>query len=254
MPKFVQPTNMLAGLFQLSLIAAVYFGIQLQVSVWWWLSSVFCWGFVYTLIGNNMGLHRYFSHGHFTCNKVVEYLMLWTGAMLFIGGPLSYAMTHLVHHKYPDTELDPHGPIRGKRSILMMFQKTVDPKETPIFSRRMMELQRTYGWLHEYYLIFVLINATILYFIDVRVFLFLWWMPASWSSLLIGWAVWRQHIGMKANNTPTANFEPFYEGLHENHHIYPMAPNNAVNPGEIDWTYQYSRLFRVKHNMKGQPK
>jgi hypothetical protein len=32
-----------------------------------------------------------------------------------------------------------------------------------------------------------------------------------------------------------------------------MAPNNAIRPGEIDWTYRFSKLFFPKYNWRGQP-
>jgi hypothetical protein len=33
-----------------------------------------------------------------------------------------------------------------------------------------------------------------------------------------------------------------------------MAPNTAVNPGEIDWTFQTAKLFGAKFDFRGQPK
>ena len=251
--KFLQPSNQATGLFQLTLPIAIYFGIQSSAGWAWWMAAVFFWGFVYTVIGNNVGLHRFFSHGHFTVSKPVEYLLLWLGCMVGVGGPVSYAMTHVVHHKYPDTEFDPHGPIRGRRSWLMSYQKTVDPDETPVFSRRVIVLNAKYEWTHKYYIPFVLSSAGILWLIDAKVFLFLWAIPASAACWGIGWAVWRQHIGLTPQNHPNHRYEPVYEGLHLNHHLWPMAPDTAVNPKEIDWTYQASRLLRPTYNWQGQP-
>jgi stearoyl-CoA desaturase (delta-9 desaturase) len=173
--------------------------------------------------------------------------------MVGVGGPVSYAMTHLVHHKYSDTELDPHGPIRGRRSWLMSYQKTVNPDETPVFSRRVIMLNAKYGWTHKFYIPFVLFSAGILWLIDVKVFLFLWAIPASISCWGIGWAVWRQHIGLVPRNTKSHRWELTYEGLHLNHHLFPGAANCAVNPKEIDWTYQASRLLMPIYNHKGNP-
>jgi hypothetical protein len=66
-------------------------------------------------------------------------------------------------------------------------------------------------------------------------------------------AVWRQHIGLTPQNHPNHRYEPVYEGLHLNHHLWPMAPDTAVNPKEIDWTYQASRVLRPTYNWQGQP-
>ena len=251
--KFLHASNTISGIFQLTLPISIYFGIQSGVGISWWIAAFMFYSCFYILTGNNVGLHRYFSHGHFTVSKPVEYLFLWAGATIGVGSPFSYAMTHVVHHRYPDTELDPHGPIRGWKSVLMLFQQTVDPARTPIFSRRMLNLDRRYGFLHRYYLVFFLSYALLLFLIDFRIFLFLWAIPASMACWGIGWGVVRQHRPMGANNTKTHQIEPLFEGLHLNHHLFPMAPNSAVNKWEIDWTYQWSRLFFPKYNWKGQP-
>jgi stearoyl-CoA desaturase (delta-9 desaturase) len=167
---FLQPSNQATGIFQLTLPIAIYFGIQSDAGVLWWLMSVFFWGVVYIIIGNNIGLHRFFSHNHFALSKPVEYLLLWIGCMIGLGGPLSYSITHLVHHKYSDTERDPHGPIRGKQSMWIWLQKTVDIKETPIFSKQIFKLSTKYMWTHKFYIPLVLGSAAILYLIDIKVF------------------------------------------------------------------------------------
>jgi len=250
MKKLLQPSNEFASLMQLMLPVYLYIALQIDALWYWWALAVFFWLAVYTLFGNNIILHRYLCHGHFTLAKWKEYPLLWMSCMIGVGGPLNYAMTHLVHHnpKYTDTPMDPHGPIRGFRSWLICFQKTVDPGKTPIFSRRILELKNRYQWIHDYYTIIVLVSALILYAIDLKVFLFLWAIPASATCWTISIAVWRQHIGLTAQNTPTHRWEIFYEGLHKNHHDYPMAPDTAVRPGEIDWTYQASKLLRPKYN------
>jgi stearoyl-CoA desaturase (delta-9 desaturase) len=251
--KYMKPSTAATGLLQLSLPLGLYLGVQSGASWHWWAVCIFLYAIVYSLIGNNIALHRYFTHGHFKVSRPVEWFFLWIGSTIGLGDPLSYAITHIVHHKHPDTEFDPHGPVRGKRAWLIWFQKTVDPAETPVFSRRLTELHRKYGWLHTYYIPILILNATVLWLIDYRAFLFFWLIPASMSCWGIGWAVWRQHIGFKANNSPKHRWEPLYEGLHLNHHLWPMAPNTAVRPNEIDWTYQFSKIFRPQYNMQGQP-
>lgn len=244
---------MFTTILQLSLIVTLYLGYLSGAGWGWWAASLFFSTVVYTLIGNNIAMHRYFTHAHFTVCKPIEWLFLWIASMLGFGGPLSYAMIHIVHHKHPDSEFDPHGPARGKRAWLVYFQRKIDITETPIFSRRLQELNKKYRWIHDYYVLFVLVNATILYFISPMVLLFLWAIPASAACWFVTISIWRQHIGLKANNSRFANWDVIYEGLHEHHHNYPMAPNTALLPGEIDWTFRVAKLFGAKFNTKGQP-
>lgn len=252
--KYLAHTVEATSVIQLSLPIGIWIGWTMDVSWVWWALSAFFATFVYLLVGNNVAMHRYFTHSHFTVSKPVELFFLWIGTMLGFGGPLSYALTHLVHHKYPDGEHDPHGPARGKRAWLVYFQKTVDITNTPVFSRQIVELNKKYRWIHEYYVPVVLANAAILWLIDFKVFLFLWLIPASAACWIVTISIWRQHLGLHANNSPIANWDILYEGLHKNHHDVPMAPNTALNPGEIDWTYQTAKLFGAKFNSKAQPK
>jgi fatty-acid desaturase len=174
--------------------------------------------------------------------------------MIGLGEPISYAMTHAVHHKYSDVSgIDPHGPTNKVRSIFIWFHREVDPVKTPIYSKHIVNLGRRYWWLHKFYVPIVLLNAAVLWLIDFKIFLFLWLIPAGITCWGVAWAVWRQHWHYEANNSPLHRWDWVYEGLHLNHHLWPMAPNTAVRANEIDWTYQFSKLFRPKYNMQGQP-
>jgi fatty-acid desaturase len=251
--RCLKPNAVTTTVIQLSLPLAILLGIQSDSSWHWWAASLFFYAVVYTMIGNNIAYHRYFTHKHFTVSRPIEWLFLWAGSVSGIGDPISYATTHLVHHKHSDTELDPHGPNRGLRSVMFCFYKRVTPKDTPIVGRRVIELMKSYGWLHNYYTLFILANIAVFWAIDFRVFLFCWLIPASLFLWGLGMAVYTQHWGFKARNLCIDLWIPHYEGLHANHHDAPMAPNTAFRPGEIDYTYQFSRVFKPKFDWRGQP-
>lgn len=251
--KYMQPSGISIGIFQLLLPFFIYLGVVSASSWHWWAASIFFYAIVYNMIGHNIGLHRYITHNHFTVAKPIEWLFVWAGSMIMVGSPVSYAVTHTVHHKYPDTELDPHGPVRGLKSVWMYFQKTVDLTETPIFSKRVITLMRKYNWLQMYYIPFVLANAGILWLIDYRVFLFFWAIPAGIACWGIGVIVLVHHWGFAPGNSKINTWTLIIEGLHKNHHDYPMAPNSAIHRGEIDWTYKFSKIFLPVFNWKGQP-
>lgn len=253
MRKFLKPSNIKSSIFQLSLPVALYLGATSGAGLSWWFAALFFFIFVYSIYGNCVGLHRCLTHGHFTVSRPIEFTLAYIGSLIGLGDPLSYAITHAVHHKHSDTELDPHGRIRGLKSVLVYFQKTVDTKETPMFSRRIIELSTKYRWMHEYYLLLVLGTAGVLCLIDFKLMLFLWWIPASASCWLIAWTVVRQHLHLTPNNSPIHKIDFVYEGLHLNHHLHPMAPNTAIRPGEIDWAYQFSRLLKPKYDFRMQP-
>ena len=251
--KYMLPSGIFTGLFQLTFPLAIYLGVTSGAGWGWWLTAFVAYAFLYNMIGHNIGFHRCVMHGQLSVAKPIEWFFIWVGSMLMIGSPSSYTATHIIHHKYPDTELDPHGPVRGLKSIWMYWHKAIDLEETPIFSKRLVILFKKYNWIHVYYVPFTLISALILYLISYKVFLFLWFIPANMACWGIGWTVLIHHWGKQPLNSKQNTFTLIYEGLHLNHHIYPNAPNNAINPGEIDWTYQFSKIFFPKYNWRGQP-
>lgn len=246
--KIFEPSLIASSIFQLSLPLAIYFGITYNTDPVWWLISIFFAVVIFVLIGNNIAMHRYFTHQHFTVSKPVEYFFLWAGSMLGLGSPMSYAITHIVHHKHSDSELDPHGPRYGKRSWLVYFQKKVITSETPVVTRNLLKLHKKYFWMHNYYVPILIIHAVILYLINWKLLVFLWWIPASTACWIVAWTVWSQHVGLNPRNHRLTNIFSLGEGLHKTHHDHPSTPNTAIDSNNVDWTYQASKIFFPKYN------
>lgn len=55
--------------------------------------------------------HRYFSHRSFKTSRVVQFLFAVIGAASVQRGPIWWAAHHRHHHRYSDTERDPHSPV-----------------------------------------------------------------------------------------------------------------------------------------------
>lgn len=250
MYKLFRPSGISTSIFQLLLPVAIYLGLQADAHWGWWVGSFLGCTVFYSTIGNNIGMHRCIAHGQFTLSKPVEYALLWLACMNMLGSPTSYTITHLVHHTYPDTDLDPHGPGRGLRSLLIYFQKTAHLHEVKLgfgATKRIAYLNKRFGWIHNFYVPFVILNALILYLISYKVFLFLWFIPCTIVCWGIAWTVWIQHRGHAPQNSKINNYTIIYEGLHKNHHLDPMRSDNAMNPGEIDWVYRLQKIFRPKY-------
>ena len=165
---WIKPNSTITTAVHLSLPLAIYLAVISDSSWLWWATAFFFYAVVYTMIGNNIAFHRYFTHKQFEVSKPVRWFFLWAGSMGGIGDPIAYSTTHLVHHRYSDTDLDPHGPTRGWRSIMYCFYKRVNPKDTPVVGRRVIELMRAYGWVHSYYLPFLLANIIIMSLLEVN--------------------------------------------------------------------------------------
>src|ERR1041385_7134357 len=74
-----------------------------------------------TIIGVEVGYHRYFSHGAFKCGTPMRVALAVLGSMSFQGPVIWWAASHRRHHKYSDRPQDPHSPHfhgEGVRGIL----------------------------------------------------------------------------------------------------------------------------------------
>jgi stearoyl-CoA desaturase (delta-9 desaturase) len=54
--------------------------------------------------------HRYFSHRSFKTSRPFQFLMAGIGSMGGQKGPLSWATSHRLHHRYTEKPQDPHSP------------------------------------------------------------------------------------------------------------------------------------------------
>jgi stearoyl-CoA desaturase (delta-9 desaturase) len=56
--------------------------------------------------------HRYFSHRSYKTSRLFQLLLAALGTTATQKGPLWWASTHRVHHRWSDTERDVHSPLR----------------------------------------------------------------------------------------------------------------------------------------------
>src|SRR5260370_39914795 len=63
------------------------------------------------MFGITGGYHGYFAHKSYKTSRLFQFCLAWLGCSAMQKGPLWWAAHHRQHHKYSDTELDPHSPI-----------------------------------------------------------------------------------------------------------------------------------------------
>lgn len=70
-----------------------------------------CLGFfLLTLLGLEVGYHRYFAHGAFKTSRWFENVLAVLGTVTFEGGVIWWTGTHKRHHAFSDDDGDPHSP------------------------------------------------------------------------------------------------------------------------------------------------
>lgn len=75
--------------------------------------------------------HRYWAHRQFDMNIFWQRAFAIMGLFALTGDPIGYSTTHRIHHRYSDTDLDPHSPIHGfwHAFILWMFKPRNDTRQ-----------------------------------------------------------------------------------------------------------------------------
>ena len=64
-------------------------------------------------LGVGLGWHRLLTHRSFKAPKWLEYLLTILGTMSMQDSPDKWVATHRIHHKYTETESDPHSTRPG---------------------------------------------------------------------------------------------------------------------------------------------
>ena len=246
--KLIEPNLVYMTIFQLLLPVFLCIAILADVEWYWWLVS-FIFYFLFIAIGNNVGMHRYYFHHYFKLSKPMEYFVLWCGVTAVLGSPMSYYNTHLLHHKYSDTNLDAHGLQCGWKSILYYWHRHIAIKET-IFTRDMYKLVARFQWLHSYYWPLLIAQGFIMWLISWKVLLFCWLIPASLTLWAVALVLLLQHDKNQPSNTRCYQWFSFGEAYHKNHHVDPSLANHSLDPKLTDWTYVLCKLIAVKGSIK----
>ena len=114
--------------------------------------------------------HRALSHRTWTPTKSMHYIFLTLGAAFWVLPAMYWVGLHRKHHRYYDTDQDPHGPMAGwKQNLLMVLYNT--PAASYLKTDLKHEPMR---WQNTYYLriavfttlVMALVNP-VLYFVAV---------------------------------------------------------------------------------------
>ena len=137
---------------KLMCMLVIHFVLFLYATItnWSWLFLLLVWLLAKAVgyIGNEIGMHRLWSHKSFKTEKWKEMLMHICAVPLLCGSSIAYVGIHRQHHAFSDTERDPH----QTGSALKTFFYIRDSKFT-ISPKIVADLIKcpVHRFLHEYY-------------------------------------------------------------------------------------------------------
>jgi len=255
--------NMLKSILRMySIIPVQIFGIYAlyliftnEVSYWWLVGTLV--GYVcIMIIGVSACYHRMLSHKSFTVHPAVKKIMLWFSALSCQGSPIFWVTIHRgYHHRYSDTDKDPHSPIHGfwHSYILWMFKI----KEGDHNLKYVVDLLKDKDiiFFHKYYNHIIWISHLTLAFINFDFWIFTVMLPAFLTFHSFALQTSLNHskkYGYKNYETRDDSVNviwlwPFIlgEAWHNNHHGEAGNANfGSRHWWEIDPTYHIIKLIR----------
>ncbi len=203
---------------------------------WWGLGLALVLHFAVSCLGITLAFHRLLSHKAFVLWKPLEYLFATLGSLAYHGDPVQWVTLHRQHHRYSDTDLDPHNARRGLLySHMLWFADDVFRFVTPEHEARYapdLLAQPFYRLLRPLVgvvglLVLVLLYAwggvdAVLWGAFVRYFL------GNHSTFLVNSAAhtfgWRAYPRDDlSTNCSWVALPSFGEGWHNNHHAFPAS-------------------------------
>ena len=206
---------------------------------------------IFALIGRvaNLAYHRWLAHNYIEPGLLGRVFLLWSIVAFVLAKPVAYVIGHRLHHKYSDTDKDPHSPKVGFWNCLVGNFNI--PENVSIPLRDILRKKEVMFVEKHFYLLYI-INLIIFYLIDPDI-VFL-----SFSLLnLRGWLAlsifnYVAHGGKNIcspQNLPTWTLL-FYLGeqLHKNHHDHPSDGNfGSTSKFNFDILYHtYKKIVKVK--------
>jgi stearoyl-CoA desaturase (delta-9 desaturase) len=224
---------------------------------------------VLRMLGITLGFHRHFAHRSFEMGRATRFFWALLGTMSMQKGPLWWAGNHVYHHRYADTELDPHSPsLRGfyKAHIGWFLNDVkydaVDPQNPVV---RAFSVYPEIRFLEDNYAVPPALLAAALF------------AAGGWPALAWGFClptVTLAHATFAINtishmygsrrfdtpddsrNNAVTAFFTLGEGWHNNHHRYQRAARNGFYWWEYDptwWVIRGMGAFGLAWQIEGVP-
>lgn len=198
--------------------------------------------------------HRYFSHRGYRMGRVMQFLMAFGGGTCAQKGALWWASHHRWHHRFSDTDRDPHKSARGFLWSHVTWILCPKYNETDYEGIRDFAKFPELVWLNKYHLVPpVLLGVAVWYFGDWSALfcgfflstILLYHGTFSINSLTHRFGKARYKTTDTSRNSFLLALITLGEGWHNNHHYYASTANQGFFWWEIDISYYVIRLLGV---------
>lgn len=233
-------------LSHLSAIPMILYG-----SLQHWLVALLFY-FLFGCIGVACTYHRLISHKSYVAPLWFEYLGLVLGSLGAVGTSIQWTAVHRAHHRYSDTDRDPHNP-QGRFWAMQFFAMLVPA--SPRFVADLLRSSR-HQRFHKYYWAIHATYALILVLIDPFAIVYAYLFPCFvlWHVMsALGTFAHTESFGYKcplarendrARNLWWVGLLVFGEGYHSNHHADASRWRFGMKPFELDLSAFIIRMIK----------
>lgn len=174
-----------------------------------------------SLFAHYLYIHRIFTHRHFQWSPRMNKFGQFCFCMLNLGSPAIYSAVHINHHKYSDTDKDPHPP--SWKALLSLWGESFRP------DIKTLKKNKPLDYFYKSYFKIAIISVIFTPYLVVG---------AHWHSKLVTTLV---HIKGCPTNVKWAYPLMLGEEMHERHH------NNwqERRHHKLDILYQIGNFFNV---------
>lgn len=177
-------------------------------------------GYTLALVGEMVGMHRYFSHNSFNVSRSWHIFLVLVSTLTISGPIVAWVSIHKNHHKYSDTEKDPHSPQhRGMWHVFFanwFYYRHGQVEQMPNYNQDPLLKFACDYYYHInicFILILVLINPYLLFP--------LYFYPGIIGSLFSSITNTYLHRGGKTHDSKIMSFIIGGTGHHKYHHDHP---------------------------------
>jgi fatty-acid desaturase len=208
------------------------------------------WGWICSMLGNSVLLHRYYTHKQFKLTKLTEYMLLPFAIIIGIGSPIMYAILHRQHHLMCDKPGDPHSPTKlGMFTVVLglweFFPTSYFLKLNPPMPRDLVT-KPMHRFIHNnYYLIWIsalMVCAVINWNIAVAVFSWAAMYQKVWENVVVNGIC---HPGPAIKDWKIFGFFTGGESMQKFHHDHRTEMRFSKNV-LVDPTYVVIHLIKER--------
>jgi stearoyl-CoA desaturase (delta-9 desaturase) len=213
-----------------------------------------CW--IANSLGIGVGFHRLMTHRGFRTPRWLERTLAVFGMLALQGSPLAWVTTHRIHHKFTETDKDPHSPRTGTFwshigwvlvGTSQWHSKATVRKYVPDLMKDLfiVRVSKVY-WITSFVLggILLLIGGwqMVLWGIFLRT-VFGWHTTWLVNSATHMWGSRRFETRDDSTNNGLIAVLSFGEGWHNNHHAHPTSARHGLAWYEFDQNWITIKAF-----------